>query len=116
MLKNLFTAILATLALSPSAFGYGESSSGGYGESGVAAGQRPFYEQAANPATVANSGWVFTKDVAGISELFFKDSSANVLQMTSAGAIAPGAFGQIIIDTTNTEALLVRKDGDTGDV
>lgn len=46
-----------------------------------------FIEQSANPTQEANRGFLFTKDVSTITELFWMDSSGNVLQLTSAGKI-----------------------------
>lgn len=43
-------------------------------------------EQAGNPSSAANTGFLYTKDVAGITELFWEDSSGNILQLTSGGA------------------------------
>ena len=42
-------------------------------------------EQAGDPPTVANQGQLYTKDVSGKSELFFKDSSGSVIQFSSGG-------------------------------
>lgn len=46
-------------------------------------------EQAANPATVANTGYTYSKDVGGVTELFYMDSAGTVTQLTSAGVINP---------------------------
>jgi len=45
-------------------------------------------EQAADPAAAANTGFVYTKDVTGATELFYEDASGNVVQLTDAGNIA----------------------------
>lgn len=42
-------------------------------------------EQGADPGTVANEGFVYTKDVGGVTELFYKDSAGTVKQLTTAG-------------------------------
>lgn len=44
-------------------------------------------EQASNPASVANKGFLFTKDVAGITELFYMDSAGTALQITTNGVL-----------------------------
>lgn len=46
-----------------------------------------FIEQSSNPTSEANRGFLFTKDVSGITELYWMDSSGNVIQLTSAGKI-----------------------------
>lgn len=43
-------------------------------------------EQGADPTQVADRGIVYTKDAAGITELFYIDSAGNVTQVTSGGA------------------------------
>lgn len=45
-------------------------------------------EQAADPATVANLGYVYSKDVAGITELFYMDSAGTVKQITTNGKLS----------------------------
>lgn len=49
-------------------------------------------EQAGNPTSAANTGFLYTKDVSAITELFWEDSSGTVLQLTSAGKISPTAL------------------------
>lgn len=44
-------------------------------------------EQAGNPATVANTGFIYTKDVAGATELFWEDHAGNVKQITTGGKL-----------------------------
>lgn len=44
-------------------------------------------EQSSNPATVTDAGILYTKDVSGATELFYKDAAGNVLQLTSGGKI-----------------------------
>lgn len=43
--------------------------------------------QGADPATVAAEGWLYTKTVLANVELFYKDSSGAVLQLTSVGKV-----------------------------
>lgn len=40
-------------------------------------------EQVFNPAAVADTGIIFSKDVGGITELFYINSAGNVIQLTS---------------------------------
>ena len=42
-------------------------------------------EQAADPTPVAATGFVYTKDVDGGTELFYQDAAGNVIPLTSAG-------------------------------
>jgi hypothetical protein len=44
-------------------------------------------ERGSDPATVANLGSIYTKDVAGVTEAFYRDSAGTVLQITAAGAL-----------------------------
>lgn len=49
-------------------------------------------EQAGNPTSAANTGFLYTKDVATVTELFWEDSSGAVLQLTTAGALNAAAL------------------------
>lgn len=54
-----------------------------------------FLEQAADPTNAANEGFVFCKDVGGITEVFYMDSAGTVTQLTSNGkvnGIPPGSI------------------------
>jgi hypothetical protein len=42
---------------------------------------------AGDPSTVANKGYLYSKDVSATVELFWKDEAGNVLQITSAGTL-----------------------------
>ena len=50
-------------------------------------------EQSADPTAAANTGFVYTKDVDGTTELFYQDSSGNVAQISSKGGI--GYVGEV---------------------
>lgn len=43
-----------------------------------------------NPASKADTGFVYTKDAATITELFYEDSAGNVTQLTSGGSVMGG--------------------------
>jgi hypothetical protein len=43
------------------------------------------FRQTTDPSTVSTLGSVYTKDVAGDTELFYKDGLGNIIQMTSGG-------------------------------
>jgi len=47
-------------------------------------------EQGAAPAALSNAGWVYSKDVAGRSELFFRDDTGAEVQVTSGGVVNAG--------------------------
>lgn len=49
-----------------------------------------FPEIAADPSSVADTGFVYTKDVASRTELFYEDSSGAVVQITSNGTVNGG--------------------------
>ncbi|MEK0431762.1 MAG: hypothetical protein RL139_1566 [Gemmatimonadota bacterium] len=43
--------------------------------------------EGSNPSTLANRGTLYTKDVATNTELFYKDSNGNVIQLTTLGGL-----------------------------
>ena len=47
-------------------------------------------EQVSAPAAVSNAGWVYSKDVAGRTELFYRDDTGAEVQITSGGAVNAG--------------------------
>ena len=55
-------------------------------------------ELSANPASSTNAGTIYTKEVAGITELYYRDSAGNVRQMTPPGAGGAGTLSDIYID------------------
>lgn len=57
----------------------------------------------ADPSTVADQGYMYTKNVGGVVELFWKDESGNVLQLTTVGALNGAAItGEIRLWSTAT--------------
>jgi len=69
-----------------------EHSSSGIGDTMYFPTPGPIYwaaKQAGDPANIANTGIIYTKDVAGVTELFYEDDAGNVTQITS-GGIPPG--------------------------
>lgn len=44
---------------------------------------------ALDPSSVGNAGFVYTKDVAGITELFYEDDTPKVIQLTDDGSASP---------------------------
>ena len=62
-----------------------------------------FMEQSSNPSSASNQAFLFTKDVSGVTELYWMDSAGTVTQLTSGGkvlisslVIASEARGDII--------------------
>lgn len=45
-------------------------------------------ELAADPGALANKGRLYTKDVSGGTELFFRDAAGNVIQITASGVLS----------------------------
>jgi hypothetical protein len=43
-------------------------------------------EESSDPTAITNAGQVYTKDVAGVSELFYEDSAGTVTQLTTSGS------------------------------
>lgn len=66
-------------------------------------------ERTANPATRADTGFVYTKEVATITELFYKDSAGNVLQLTSGGTLSGGGDTTAQYLTLATSATLTNE-------
>lgn len=65
-------------------------------------------ERGGDPTAVADSGFVYTKDVSSVTELFFRDSAGNVVQITSGGAVASSFDPEnILIDPSSATALRV---------
>ncbi|MEP0767030.1 MAG: hypothetical protein HRF45_10885 [Fimbriimonadia bacterium] len=49
-------------------------------------------ERTSPPTSSANRGFLFTADVGGRTELFYRDDAGNDTQITSEGELAPGVF------------------------
>lgn len=60
-----------------------------------------------DPTNISDNGFVYTKDVSGVTELFYMDSSGNINQITSLGGTG--------VSGTGTDNNIVRWDG-TNDV
>jgi hypothetical protein len=52
------------------------------------------WEQATDPTTVANKGYIYAKEVNSITELFYKDGSAKVTQLTLDGKVKGNTLNQ----------------------
>jgi len=62
-------------------------------------------EQAADPSNVADKGFVYTKDVDGITELFYEDSDGNVTQLTSGGLGGLYSGSDVRVSASGTHTL-----------
>lgn len=56
-------------------------------------------ERASDPTNVANKGFLYTKDVSGITELFYQDDAGTIKQLTDDGKLKLDTF--TTIDTTS---------------
>jgi len=61
-------------------------------------------EQAADPGTIANTGYIYAKDVAGVTELFWYDSAGAIVQLTTAGVLKGPLDGNATTATSATTA------------
>jgi hypothetical protein len=72
-------------------------------------------EQGADPGSVANRGFLYTKDVAGVTELYYRDSGGTVTQLTAGGVISGAAL--LAAANTFTGVNTIRStDGGTGEI
>ena len=53
-------------------------------------------EQASDPITVANEGFLYTKDVGGVTDLFYKNSAGDVIPLTKAAAAQSFPAGTVM--------------------
>lgn len=44
-------------------------------------------ERGSDPSAVADIGFLYTKDVAGTTEVFYRDAAGNIVQLTTAGRV-----------------------------
>lgn len=70
------------------------------------------FELPSDPATQTNGGSIYTKDVSGATELFYRDAGGQVVQLTDNGLLN-GAGIQTNLGTTTNNALVLW-DGTTG--
>jgi len=64
-----------------------------------------------DPTNEANTGFVYTKDVGGETELFYEDASGNVLQISSSGELMAGNKYIYIAAAAQAEGNLDLSDG-----
>jgi len=71
-------------------------------------------ERGSDPSAVADIGFLYTKDVSGTTEVFYRDAAGNVVQMTTAGRVRGQNKPQVVNSNTNAVAggsYLVDKSG-----
>jgi len=68
------------------------------------------FESAANPSAVANRGAVYTKDAAGITQLFYRASDGTVSQLSPLGS----GSGDVVGPASSTDNCFARFDTGTG--
>ena len=77
-------------------------------------------ELAATPAARTDTGFVYTKDVAGATELFYKDAAGNEIQITSGGGLGgvlpPASVSFAEMQDIATDRILGRDTAGTGDI
>lgn len=61
-------------------------------------------ERASDPSAVADVGFLYTKDVSGTTEVFYRDAAGNVVQLTTAGRVRGQQKPQLITGNTNAVA------------
>lgn len=86
--------------------GTGDVVKSGGGAIRVSGGQFEMSERGSDPATAANIGAVYTKDVAGSTQLFYRsDSSGTVTQLTGVAPVASDLDSVLAVgNTTGTSA------------
>ncbi len=61
-------------------------------------------EQSSDPAAATNEGQWYTKDVAGATELFYRDAAGNIVNVTTLGRVVGQLKSQVV--TTGTTAVV----------
>jgi hypothetical protein len=71
-------------------------------------------ERGSDPSAVADTGFLYTKDVAGTTEVFYRDAAGNISQLTIAGRVVGQQKPTVVNSNTNAVAggnYLVDKSG-----
>lgn len=58
-------------------------------------------ERGSDPSAVAATGTLYTKDVSGTTEVFYRDAAGNVVQLTTGGRVRGQIKPQTITSNTN---------------
>ncbi len=61
-------------------------------------------EQGSDPSAVANEGQLYTKDVSGATEVFFRDAAGNIVPISTGGRVK-GQLKPQVISTTPVTAV-----------
>jgi hypothetical protein len=64
-------------------------------------------QQDSSPASTTDVGKLFSKDVGGIPELFYRDDAANDTQITSAGSLYGKKYSEGTVTVTNASTAVV---------
>lgn len=73
-------------------------------------------EQASNPTSAANTGFLFTKDVSGVTEVFYMDSAGTVKQLTSSGVLNVSLNSKTLHQSSGLDVKTQKSiDGDNAD-
>lgn len=73
------------------------------------------YTETTDPTNAANTGFLYTKDDAGDTELFYQDDDGNIVQITQDGALAVGDVTETLqeayeagntVDVTSAEGII----------
>lgn len=78
------------------------------------AGVLELIEQTANPTSVANRGYIYSKDVAGRTEQFYMDDTGTVIQITSNGSLNFASAPPPAIVTLVKSGIYTATTADTG--
>lgn len=61
-------------------------------------------ERGSDPTAVADRGFLYTKDVSGATEVFYRDAAGNVVQLTTAGRVRGQEKPASVTSNTNAVA------------
>lgn len=62
----------------------------------------PLKEQASDPSNESGKGILYTKDVSGVTELFYEDSDGNVKQLTTGGKLNIASDEAVLLSGNQT--------------
>lgn len=68
------------------------------------------------PTEIADAGIVYTKDVSGVTELFFVDSAGNEVQLTDEGKLNSTSFENIVAESVSADSIDCYKHSDDASI
>lgn len=113
MVNGKLTRIATSDTMQLDGLGIGTSASSG--DITLASGSAVMTELSADPSGATNTGKYYTKDVGGITEAFYIDSSSQAVQITSNGSVNGGGGGGASDEVTLTEQSSHRTDPSAGE-